>query len=208
MPDSELDSILCEAGKELSLINSVVFEGFGSIYKNKDFIVNKLQGNSTTYKDFILMRAEKNIDILCASGYFNSNQILTIKKVLQSNKIMQYVLDITQGYLTHGDYHLDHIFHYKGKYVGIIDFGDAKIASQGYDLAYFKIRNRNLFEKLCYGYNQTKNFSIRTTDNSIIVFLVGIRVLASAFENNQIIGDKDERYLSFKDELERIDEFI
>ena len=123
------------------------------------------------------------------------------------NFIEQYkcLLKIDQGNLVHGDFNLNHIFQENGHLSGIIDFGDAKISNQFYDLAYFKICHRNHFEDLFDGFKQT----ITLPENwenimKITTLAVGIRIIASEIEDINFIDPRilKEKASSFKKELE------
>ena len=206
--DSKIEEILKNAGKDLFLINSIPVEMFGAVYRTKDQQTKGLIGDQINYKDFIYNRIEKNVEILEKSHFFSEIQISIIKRVLNSEKFSLHVLNMKQGYLAHGDYNLEHIFQNKGSYTGVIDFGDAKSAPKGYDLAYFKICNPSYFDSLLSGYVEASGNHIPFYEDVILVFLVGIRILSSAFENDQIKDRKDCRFQSFLRELEILRGFI
>ena len=175
---------------------------FGTIYKTKEQYTEKLIGNQTTYKDFICHRIEKNIGFIEKSLFFSKFQMSTIKRILQSEAFSRHISNMKQGYLAHVDYNLEHIFHHKGSYTGVIDFGDAKTAPKGYDLAYFKISNPNYFDYMHAGYIEASGVPSCFYEDPILVFLVGIRILASVFENSQINSREDYRFQAFLHELD------
>ncbi len=192
---------LQEAGKELAKINSLRFDKFGMI-ERFDNNITEIKGSKKNHVNFILDSYKEKLLKISENNFITSDELNQIRNFIEQNKSL---LNIDQGNLVHGDFNLNHIFQENGHLSGIIDFGDAKISNQFYDLAYFKICHRNHFEDLFGGFKQTITLP-ESWENimKITTLAVGIRIIASDIEDINFIDLRilKEKASSFKKELE------
>jgi fructosamine-3-kinase len=192
--------VIYEAGKRLAKINSLQFKGFGMIERFSNDI-SEIKGSKENHIDFILNFYKEKLLKICRNNIITDCDVTRLENFIEQNK---HLLDIDRGNLVHGDFNLNHIFQKDGVLSGIIDFGDAKISNQFYDLAYFKICNRNYFEDLFDGYKQ----NIVLPENwenilKITTLIVGIRIISSEIDNINFVDNKilKEKIKSFKKEV-------
>lgn len=195
--------VIYEAGKGLAKINSLHFNGFGMIERFSKNI-SEIKGSKENHIDFILNFYKEKLLKIYKNNIITNCDITRLENFIEQNK---HLLDIDKGNLVHGDFNLNHIFQKDGVLSGIIDFGDAKISNQFYDLAYFKICNRNYFEDLFDGYKQ----NIVLPENwenilKITTLIVGIRIISSEIDNINFVDNKilKEKVKSFKKEVESL----
>lgn len=195
------NSFLSMAAKDLFKINSIEGSGFGSIHNAKISKGGRFIAKFSTYREFITDRIKENINVLSKSNLFSHDEMDNIKKVIDSKMTKAHLLNISKGYLAHGDYHPGHIFCGNSTYSGLIDFGDAKIAPKGYDLSYLKIKNRTFFDQFEGKYRLIEGSSIPKKDFQALTFLVGIRIISSECRLNKIKNKENGQVQSFKREL-------
>jgi aminoglycoside phosphotransferase (APT) family kinase protein len=111
---------------------SVKFNGFGTI---EDTV--HARGKYRKWIDFFedIKPWAKTIK---DRGLANIKSVEVLEKYWQKNSLR--LKDVKKSYLVHGDFCLDHIFAFRGRYSGIIDFGDAFAGDPLMDLAYFKFK--------------------------------------------------------------------
>jgi aminoglycoside phosphotransferase (APT) family kinase protein len=198
--------IIYEAGIELAKINSFKFKGFGAISKFKRN-TTKVSGLWKTHEGFLLRDFKEKLEKIYDAKIVTNSQINLIESFLENNKKL---INIDSGNLAHGDFNLVHIFQSNNKYTGIIDFGDAKISNQLYDLAYFKICNRDLFEMLFDGYkSQIKLPNNHKEILKMMTIIVGVRIISSdlgdiEFINKKIFYNKKKSFMEEVRTLEKI----
>jgi len=142
--------VLIEAGKQLALINSIPIKSFGWFDCSKPN-AKKLEAEYKNYQDFALdfSNIEAMLNDLKKAKIFNKG---FSKKYLEYIRKNQNLIKCKQAYLAHGDFCEDHIYVYKNKYSGIIDFGDIRATSQYHDLAHFYKYSSKYFDSLLEGY--------------------------------------------------------
>ncbi len=178
------DTVLHDAGSQLALLNSIEYPGFGGITRYQENI-ESVSGHLNSYSDFILYKWESHLNKLQNKGILSDNKIVSITKLLRDNHDFFNQL---QGYLMHGDLNVNHIYSHKGNFSGFIDFSDCRIANKFFDLAYFKICNREDFASLVNGYakvNPQILNEINGLDFLITTLIVGIRIVSSLIDNEQ-----------------------
>lgn len=145
MTDS-IRHVLINAGKQIAMTNQIQIAGFGEMNRQ---IADKLIGEHDSFEQYYYEYLEKDIHLL-SSYALDEDQRTTVKHLLElGGKLIQR----ENSYLVHGDFDLSHIFHERGAYNGIIDWGDLKASSPLYDLGHFKTHDFiNCFDALISGY--------------------------------------------------------
>lgn len=148
LSNKEVSEILFSAGKDLAKIHSIPVTGYGPISREPGD--KSLIADSTKYEDFVLWDINEAMELWRKHSDFTlkeSDEILAIADTFRN------LFKDTKPILAHGDFGLEHIYAEKGKYTGIIDFGDIRGASIYHDLANFLIySNRESYELLLDGY--------------------------------------------------------
>ncbi|MDP5275444.1 aminoglycoside phosphotransferase family protein [Chengkuizengella axinellae] len=173
-PD-QLNQVLFEAGKQLALINQVKVEGFGWIDRQRWL---NLVGEKKTFEEFYNSHLEN--DLFNISDYnFDVDEKHAIKNFLITGLT---TMKRVGAHLTHGDFDFAHIYQDKGKYTGIIDFGEIMGGSPLYDLGHFKIHDGDdptKFKNLKEGYKEIVNLSYEEElEIELWALFVGIRRLS------------------------------
>lgn len=182
-PREVLARVVVEAGRDLARINTLMVDGFGWIQPQQIEAVS-LRGQWPTFRAFALEHRKADL-IYLRRHILNPRESVLLERVLERYDSW---LDIEQGYLAHGDFDSTHIFQDRGRYAGIIDFGEIRGANCWYDLAHFRIRDGarppyQLFQALERGYKDLVPFPpnyehlLRFTS-----VLINIRALSRAFQ--------------------------
>lgn len=116
--------IIREAAMNLRMCHQIKMPGFG----------RNAECNSWT--DFLDL---DNL-LLSTKGLIDEKSYSLIKNYLNDNSIL---INNNSAVLVHGDFCLQHIFSFNGKFSGFIDFGDSFIGDPLIDLAYFKFKEIN-----------------------------------------------------------------
>ena len=177
------ERVVVEAGRDLARINSLLVEGFGWIQPEQPDAAC-LRARWPTYRDFALEYREADL-IYLRKHVLKPRESARLERVLACYDSW---LDIEQGYLAHGDFDSTHIFQHRGRYSGIIDFGEVRGASRWYDLAHFRIRDGarppfQLFHALERGY--TEITPLPANYEPLLRFtstIINLRALSRAFQ--------------------------
>lgn len=144
---AQLTSVLNNAGQELAKINEIRTINYGDLVKVID---RRLTANSLNYAEIAIQDLEDNVQLI---NQFYPDQIMLVAQAAEMVKENQdYFLQNVKSYLNHGDFDLSHIYQIKGRYTGIIDFGDINGASRFRDLAHYQVFSRLGFDYLLKGY--------------------------------------------------------
>jgi len=134
---NHLPAILRDAGQELALLNQLPVDGFGWIRRDQPVSTN-LVGEHASYRSWVKAPLDEALSQL-------SGVILTDTDVaIVSNAVDALFNDRadTSAILAHGDLDLTHVYHDNGRYTGIIDFGEVRGTDRWYDLAHFRLHDR------------------------------------------------------------------
>lgn len=127
-PPENAREILNHAGQQIALVNEVPVDGFGWIDRNS---YHKLKGVHSSFKDFFNEGLADGLEIL--SQYdFSETEITRITELIET---ALRILDTENAVLVHGDFDSSHIFHDRGNYTGLIDFGEIRGCNRLIDLA-------------------------------------------------------------------------
>jgi aminoglycoside phosphotransferase (APT) family kinase protein len=132
----ELRAVLLEAGSDLAIINSIEVDGFGWVERGPG-TTKRLRAELPTHHDFVVEHLDSDLDALRRTPLAPAI-LADIRDVVDARWATAPVI---QGYLAHGDFDLTHIYHQKGRYTGIIDFGEIRGAERIYDLAHFNVHD-------------------------------------------------------------------
>lgn len=182
-PREIVERVVLEAGRELAVINSQPVEGFGWVQADRAH-PGRLRAQWPTYRAFALEHREADLSYL-RLHVLAPREIALLERVLANYDSW---LEIDQAYLAHGDFDSTHIFQERGRYSGIIDFGEVRGGGRWYDLAHFRIRDGArppflLFPTLERGYREIAPFppayeqQLRFTS-----VLLNVRALSRAFQ--------------------------
>lgn len=147
---THLKEITYQAGKQIALVNTILVEGFGWLdWKTPN--ITKLKGLYSSWEEFRLdfSRIENMLNDLIGSGTIDRHIADKYLRYVNDNK---QLIKCTQAHLAHGDFGLDHVYTFEGKYSGIIDFGDIRATSIYSDLAHFYTYSPESFDDLLKGY--------------------------------------------------------
>lgn len=125
-----------EAGRDLACLNNLRVEGFGWIQREPSE-TKHLRAEWPTYRAFAFEYWGTDLAYLVKS-FLSTSEVEMLERVVSQ---YVYYLNIEQGCLAHGDFDTTHIYHAKGCYTGIIDFGEIRGTDRWYDLAYFHLRD-------------------------------------------------------------------
>jgi aminoglycoside phosphotransferase (APT) family kinase protein len=183
LPREVLARVVVEAGRDLARVNALTVDGFGWIQSQQIEEV-PLRGRWPTFRAFALEHRKADL-IYLRRHILKPHESMLLERVLERYDSW---LDVGQGYLAHGDFDSTHIFQDRGRYTGIIDFGEVRGGNRWYDLAHFRIRDGarppyRLFPALERGYKDLVSFPpnyeplLRFTS-----VLINIRALSRAFQ--------------------------
>nr|WP_279588874.1 aminoglycoside phosphotransferase family protein [Paenibacillus castaneae] len=127
----DFEHILHQAGKQIALVNQIKVDGFGWVNRK---VHHDLIGESDSFRGFYDELITTVISGLPQSGFTDTE----MKVINDSLEMVFSNMNDTDAYLVHGDFDLTHIFCNKGRYTGIIDFGEIMGNSRFYDLAHFR----------------------------------------------------------------------
>lgn len=183
LPRDVLAKVVVEAGRDLARINSLPVEGFGWVRVRRAQPA-RLRAQWPTFRAFVLEHRHADLTYL-RMHVLKPQHIARLERVFAR---YDSLLEIEQGYLAHGDFDSTHIFQERGRYSGIIDFGEVRGTGRIYDLAHFRIRDAarppfSLFHALERGYAEIT--PLPSDYEQILRFtsvLINIRALSRAFQ--------------------------
>lgn len=104
-----------------------------------------MSGETHTFREYYFDKLYADINSLQKYG-FDAGRI---KSIMDNAYPM---LETSEAFLIHGDFDSSHIFHVRGRYSGIIDFGEIRGSHYLYDLGHFKLHeNADRFKYLAKG---------------------------------------------------------
>ncbi len=177
------EQVAREAGRQLAHLNTLTVEGFGWMQPNRAHPVH-LRAQWPTYRAFALAYRAADLDYL-GRHVLKAHESRRLEQVLAR---YDGLLDQERAYLAHGDFDSTHIFQDRGRYTGIIDFGEIRGTNRWYDLAHFRIRDGarpaySLFSALEQGYAEVMpiptNYEQHLRYTSVVI---NIRALTRAFQ--------------------------
>lgn len=198
-PQSNLQDILREAGRQLALIHSISVDGFGWVDKNS---YNTLKGEKTSFDEYFCEFI--NIDLQALYQYpFSHEEKLRIIDLMQ---MARQILNVKNAVLVHGDYDISHIFHYSGRYSGVIDFGEIRGNNRLYDLATFVgfYQDRILFSYLLEGYSELAPL---TEDDLYATDLMALFIILRFLGKKVNAESHDHWYRLAKKQLDQINAY-
>ena len=173
-----------EAGRELARINRFAVDGFGWMRPDPTHST-RLHAGWSTYRDFLLEYREADLAFL-GREILKPQESALLERVLAR---YDFWLDEEQGFLAHGDLDTTHLFQDRGRYTGIIDFGEVRGTSRWYDLAHFRIRDGvrpsyQIFPALERGYREIAPLPAAEYEEHLrfTSVLINIRALSRAFQ--------------------------
>jgi aminoglycoside phosphotransferase (APT) family kinase protein len=129
----QLASVLRAAGRDLAAVNSIEVNGFGWI--RRDLGARPLQAEHSTFADWIGADTEEGVEkcLEALADHLTEADRAGIRATARA-----LVEDDELGpALVHGDFDVTHIVHDRGRYTGLIDFGEIRGAEPWYDLSLF-----------------------------------------------------------------------
>ncbi len=183
LPREVLERVVEEAGRDLARMNMLTVDGFGPL-QPQQISSKPLRARWPTFRAFVLQY--RKADLIYLRRYLLKPWESTrLERILVSYDSW---LEYDQGYLTHGDFDSTHIFQDRGRYTGIIDFGEVRGGNRWYDLAHFRMRDGarppfRLFPALERGYQEITPFpSTYELQLRFTSLLINMRALARAFQ--------------------------
>jgi Ser/Thr protein kinase RdoA (MazF antagonist) len=133
--ESVAQDVVRQAGRDLACINATPVDGFGWVGGDNCW---PLRAEQATWEEFALDRLETTVARLRDAGVFDTPQEATLSLLCEA------AVDATQyeqGRLAHGDLDVTHIYVDRGRYAGIIDFGEIRGTEASYDLSHFLLHD-------------------------------------------------------------------
>lgn len=181
--EDEKVNILKEAGRDLAKINMIEVEKYGDICEVKD---GKLIGFEDSYEEYTLERVPKKLRSLVENGVITNELSERLLNYILKNKNLLHIDG--NSYLSHGDFHLEHIYQYNGKYTGILDFGDIRGTSKYHDLGFFYTHFRKYFAYLIEGYEEIHKLPDNYMENVLLE-----AVVFGIFHLNWLVKNRPEK---------------
>lgn len=164
------------AGLDLARLNGFAVDGFGFI--SRAAVQWPIVGSFDSYQEFVTSYLPDPWPGAIAE-LFVAPEISALEVVIAD----QLATPLQMGTLVHGDFDTTPIFHSKGRYTGLIDFGEVRGADSLFDLGHFLLHDRellpwSLFEELLDGYREVSDVAsdIQKAVRSSAV-LLGLRQL-------------------------------
>lgn len=195
-PQTNLQEILCEAGKQLAIIHSIPVEGFGWIDRNS---YDTLKGEKHSFDEYFSEYLNNDLKTLCQYPFSDAE----ITQITDLMMVAQQKLNVKKAVLVHGDFDISHIFHLECKYSGIIDFGEIRGNNPMFDLATFVgfYQARTAYSYLLEGYSE---ISPLTEDDFYAVELMALFILLRFLGKKVNSNSKDYWYRLAKKQLDQI----
>lgn len=178
----DIRQILIEAGRDLAILNSIPVNGFGWIKRGRAEVVD-LDAEHPSYRAFALEDLGTHLSSI--ESVLSAEEIAAARETINRHDRW---LDVDQAWLAHGDFDVTHIFQDRGRYTGIIDFGEIRGGDPFYDLGHFRLHDGEtlpgrVLPYLLEGYGQVtplpSDYEQRISFSSL---LIGVRWLARMIE--------------------------
>lgn len=150
---------LVEAGRQLRRVHSIPMTGYGFLTGERD-TADALIGAHPTWAGFTA-EAGACLDELVVHQVISGGLADRLQKVLHEYR--DAVRFDGPGVLLHGDLKPPHVFADEGRFVGIIDWGDAACGDPLYDLARFSLAGAEALTTLLTGYGLDLDDDLQTT---------------------------------------------
>lgn len=154
------DSALVEAGRQLRLLHAVTLDGYGSLTAaTPGGWPAGSTGSSQQWSD-VLAAAQEGLPELVDAGVVDDPLARSVVDALDRHA--SAVAFTGRGSLLHGDLKPAHVFALDGRYVGLIDFGDAMVGDPLWDLARASMAGDRQLALLLEGYGGHPGPAART----------------------------------------------
>jgi aminoglycoside phosphotransferase (APT) family kinase protein len=150
---------LVEAGRQLRRVHSIPMTGYGFLTGERNS-ADALIGANPTWAGFTA-EAGACLDELIVHQVISGGLADRLQKVLHEYR--DAVRFDRPGVLLHGDLKPPHVFADGGRFVGIIDWGDAACGDPLYDLARFSLVGAEALTTLLSGYGLDLDDDLQTT---------------------------------------------
>jgi aminoglycoside phosphotransferase (APT) family kinase protein len=150
---------LVEAGRQLRRVHSIPMTGYGFLAGEKD-AADGLVGPHPTWAGFT-GEADACLDELVVHQVVSGGLADRLQKVVHERR--DAVRFDGPGVLLHGDLKPPHVFADAGRFVGIIDWGDAACGDPLYDLGRLSLAGPDALSMLLTGYGLDLDDDLRTT---------------------------------------------
>jgi len=163
LPGSGLDSAphdaFVDAGQQLRLVHSIRADGYG-VLADTDPVDDAWSGPHATWNAFT-DEAPNGLGELVDRHVISAGLARRIGAAL--DRFASAVRFDKPGVLLHGDLKPPHVFAENGRFVGLIDWGDAAVGDPRYDLARFSINAAGALAPLLEGYGVELDDELRLT---------------------------------------------
>jgi Ser/Thr protein kinase RdoA (MazF antagonist) len=172
-PINNLHTILRDAGRQLALIHTVTVDGFGWIDRSS---YDKLKGEKRSFDEYFSEYLNNDLQAISQHPFSEEEKIQIHNLMISARK----TLNVQKAVLVHGDFDISHIFHSKGSYSGIIDFGEIRGNNSLFDLATFIgfYQDRKAYSYLLEGYCEITNLTAEDLYSAeLMALFILLRVL-------------------------------
>ena len=146
---ASLKRILRTAGEQLRALHEIRIDGFGPIVP---IVGSPPRGEHPRWCPFVGIARERALSYLVGQGALDENETAALRaQFLDAEPVLQR--DVS-GRLLHGDLEGDHLFSYRGRFTGFIDFEKMQAGDPCYDLARLAWWDPHLLPVLLDGYGR------------------------------------------------------
>jgi aminoglycoside phosphotransferase (APT) family kinase protein len=135
--DDATRRIMVEAGRQLAIVNSVPVTGFGWVRRDRPE-VTALEAEHPTLHAFAFEHLEADLWRLEWGRLLSRHDVEAIRSIVAAHPAW---LEAEQACLAHGDFDVTQIYQQRGRYTGLIDFGEIRGADLWYDLGHFRMHD-------------------------------------------------------------------
>jgi Ser/Thr protein kinase RdoA (MazF antagonist) len=184
-PPLDVAGLYPDPGRQLALIHTIPVEGFGWIRRDRPD-ATRLQATLPTLQAFAL--DELSVHLATLNGVLTAAELRAVDRIVANGTTL---LSAKNATLVHGDFDTTHIFHNRGVYSGIIDFGEIRGADPFYDLGHFALHDgeripARVLPFLLAGYSEVTPLPSDTMQRvRLWSLLIGIRALARSVTRPQ-----------------------
>ena len=173
-PSGSRDDLLIAAGAQLRRVHAIGMDGFGELR----IVDGDARGTSASWASYVeqILAA---LDRLVSAGVVSGSLAAAARRAVARSGVVEAAEAAGPSVLLHGDLKLQHIFGDRGRYVGIIDWGDASAGDPVFDLGRFSMVGAEALGRLLQGYGHV---DVPDLERSLAGYRIVRNVYALTFE--------------------------
>lgn len=142
--------VLIAAGQDLRRAHEISLAGFGPLHGGSDANTSQSPAGRCPSWSAFLDETHDHLAVLLAAGVIEQTVSRSVTAAYRAHA--GQIVFAGPGRLLHGDLKLPHVFAEAGRYVGLIDWGDASVGDPLFDLARFSMGDADSLRSLLEGY--------------------------------------------------------